>query len=97
VAPRWSHERTHNDVGGCKAATGLGSGNRQPRVEDRWAGSGGAKAWNELTDRIKQSQWWVARSETGSRRIDVAEFIEFCVGCGVDPAAALTDLAKRRR
>jgi transcriptional regulator with XRE-family HTH domain len=51
----------------------------------------------ELADRIKQSQWWVARSETGSRRIDVAEFIEFCVGCGVEPAEALTDLAKRRR
>jgi hypothetical protein len=27
----------------------------------------------------------VARSESGSRRIDVAEFIEFCVGCGVAP------------
>jgi hypothetical protein len=39
----------------------------------------------------------LARSETGSRRIDVAEFIEFCVGCGIDPATALTDLAKRRR
>jgi transcriptional regulator with XRE-family HTH domain len=51
----------------------------------------------QLADRIKQSQWWVARSETGSRRIDVAEFIEFCVGCGVEPAGALTDLAKRRR
>ena len=31
----------------------------------------------ELADRIKQSQWWVARSETGSRRLDIAEFIEF--------------------
>ena len=51
----------------------------------------------QLADRIRQSQWWVARSETGSRRIDVAEFIEFCIGCKVDPAEALTDLVKRRR
>jgi transcriptional regulator with XRE-family HTH domain len=50
-----------------------------------------------LADRIGQSQWWVARSETGSRRLDVAEFIEFCSGCGVDAAGALTDLARRRR
>jgi len=51
----------------------------------------------QLADRIKQSQWWIARSETGSRRLDVAEFVEFCIGCGVNPAEALTDLAKRRR
>lgn len=51
----------------------------------------------ELATRIGQSQWWVARSEVGSRRIDVAEFIEFCIGCGRNPAEALTDLAKRRR
>jgi hypothetical protein len=39
----------------------------------------------------------VARSETGSRRIDVAEFIEFCAGCRVVPAAALVELMKLRR
>ena len=50
----------------------------------------------QLADRIGQSQWWVARSESGSRRLDVAEFIEFCVGCGADPAKALTELAKLR-
>jgi len=51
----------------------------------------------DLADRIRQTQWWVARSETGSRRLDVAEFIEFCKGCGVDPAEALRELAGRRR
>jgi len=40
---------------------------------------------------------WVARSETGSRRLDVAEFVEFCLGCRVDPAKALTELARLRR
>lgn len=51
----------------------------------------------QLADRIGQSQWWVARSETGSRRIDVAEFIEFCIGCRVAPPAALVELTKLRR
>ena len=49
----------------------------------------------ELAKRIGQSQWWVARSETGSRRLDVAEFIEFSVGCGVKPAEAIESLASR--
>jgi transcriptional regulator with XRE-family HTH domain len=51
----------------------------------------------QLAESIRQSQWWVARSETGSRRIDVAEFVEFCIGCKVDPAKAITDLMQRRR
>jgi transcriptional regulator with XRE-family HTH domain len=51
----------------------------------------------ELAARIKQDQWWVARSETGSRRLDVAEFIEFAIGCGKEPAEALTELAKLRK
>jgi len=42
-----------------------------------------------IADRIGQSQWWVARSESGSRRLDVAEFIEFCIGCRMAPPAAL--------
>ena len=50
----------------------------------------------QLADRIEQSQWWVARSETGSRRLDVAEFVEFCIGCRIDPAKALTELARLR-
>ena len=51
----------------------------------------------ELADRIKQDQWWVARSETGSRRLDVAEFIEFAIGCESDPADALRELTKLRK
>ena len=51
----------------------------------------------QLADRIGQSQWWVARTETGSRRLDVAEFVEFCLGCGVEPAEALKELSARRR
>ncbi len=47
----------------------------------------------QLAAKIKQTQWWVARCESGSRRIDVAEFIEFCRGCGVDTRKALDGLA----
>lgn len=51
----------------------------------------------QLADRIHQSQWWVARSESGSRRLDVAEFVEFCLGCEMEPAAALTELSGKKR
>lgn len=51
----------------------------------------------ELAERVGQAQWWVARSETGSRRLDVAEFVEFSVGCGVDPATALAEWVRLRR
>jgi transcriptional regulator with XRE-family HTH domain len=51
----------------------------------------------QLARRIGQDQWWVTRCESGSRRVDVAEFVEFCIGCGADPAEALTELARRRR
>jgi len=50
----------------------------------------------QLASKIGQTQWWVARSETGSRRLDVAEFLEFCIGCGVDPGDALADLRRHR-
>lgn len=50
-----------------------------------------------LAERIGQTQWWVHRSEIGSRRLDVAEFIEFCTGCDVDPRDALDELRSKRR
>ena len=48
----------------------------------------------QLAAKIKKPQWWVARIETGSRRVDVAEFIVFCEGCGTDPAKALNQLRR---
>jgi transcriptional regulator with XRE-family HTH domain len=51
----------------------------------------------QLAAKTKKPQWWIARIETGSRRVDVAEFLVFCEGCGVDPAQALTELSKARR
>jgi len=50
-----------------------------------------------LAKRIGKSQWWVARCETGSRRIDVAEFVEICIGCNRQPSEALSELAAKRQ
>jgi len=49
----------------------------------------------QLAATTRRPQWWVARIETGSRRVDIAEFIEWCTGCGKDPAETLTELAGR--
>ncbi len=51
----------------------------------------------DLAKRLRQSQAVVHKSETGSRRVDIAEFMEWCVGCGVDPTAAFDGLKKLRR
>ena len=48
----------------------------------------------ELGDRIGESQWWVHRSEIGSRRVDVAEFIVWCRGCEMEPGDVVRQLAK---
>ena len=50
----------------------------------------------DLATRVGKPQWWVHRIETGSRRVDVAEFIEWCIGCDVDPVEALRELVRRR-
>jgi ribosome-binding protein aMBF1 (putative translation factor) len=49
-----------------------------------------------LADRLKKPQSWVARCETAARRVDVAEWIEWCYGCGMDAEAALADLVQKR-
>ena len=48
---------------------------------------------------MRNGYWadFAARSELGRRRIDLAEFIEFCIGCRVAPAAAMVELMKVRR
>lgn len=50
----------------------------------------------ELAKKIGKSQSWVFKSEAASRRIDIAEFLEWCLGCGVDPLDALKRLMKLR-
>jgi transcriptional regulator with XRE-family HTH domain len=50
----------------------------------------------QLAQKVRMSQWWVARIETGSRRVDVAEFILFCQGCDAEPTNALRQLQRRQ-
>jgi transcriptional regulator with XRE-family HTH domain len=51
----------------------------------------------DLAGRLGESQWWVHRSEIGSRRVDIAEFIEWCRGCEREPFEVLRELAIQRR
>lgn len=45
-----------------------------------------------LAEKLGRPQWWVHRAETGSRRVDVAEFVEWCRGCEIDPHSALDEI-----
>jgi transcriptional regulator with XRE-family HTH domain len=46
---------------------------------------------------LRRSQPWVHKSEIGERRVDISEFLDWCVGCGVDPVAAFKELLRLRR
>jgi transcriptional regulator with XRE-family HTH domain len=51
----------------------------------------------QLAKKLGENQWWVHRSEIGSRRVDVAEFARWAAGCGSEPDAAMRDLVAYRR
>jgi transcriptional regulator with XRE-family HTH domain len=50
----------------------------------------------ELAKKLKLSHTMVHNSEVAERRVDVMEFADWCVACGVDPVGALRELLKRR-
>ena len=51
----------------------------------------------ELATKIGKTQSWVFKSESASRRVDISEFLEWCLGCGVEPVDAFRKLAGVRR
>ena len=51
----------------------------------------------ELGTRLRRPQSWVYNCETANRRVDITEFILWCLACGVDPLVALPKLLPRRR
>ena len=51
----------------------------------------------ELARKINKSQPWVFKSESAARRIDISEFLEWCLGCEVDPQEAFRLLIRMRR
>jgi len=50
----------------------------------------------DLAVKIRKPQPWVHKSEDGSRRVDVAEFLEWCLGCGVEPVEGFKELVRLR-
>jgi transcriptional regulator with XRE-family HTH domain len=51
----------------------------------------------DLAARLGQYQSFVARLESGQRRVDVVEFIELAEMLGFDPAKAISALKKTSR
>lgn len=39
----------------------------------------------QLARKLRQSQTYVSKSESGERRLDVVEWLAFCKACGHDP------------
>jgi len=50
----------------------------------------------ELAAKLRQTHVWVHKSETLERRVDITEFIEWCIACGVEPTTAFRELLKAR-
>ena len=50
----------------------------------------------ELGEKLKKNQAWVFKSEVSIRRVDITEFIEWVIACGVEPEQAFRDLLKMR-
>lgn len=48
----------------------------------------------DLAERLDEYQSFVARLESGQRRIDVVEFLEIAEAIGLDPAKAISALKK---
>jgi len=46
----------------------------------------------ELAKRLREPQSWVYKCENGIRRIDVAEFLDWCRACKIAPEIAIDRL-----
>lgn len=48
----------------------------------------------EVAERIGRPQSFVSKVETGERRLDVVEFVEFAEAIGADPLRLLSDIRR---
>ena len=48
----------------------------------------------ELGKRLKKPQSWIYNCEAAIRRVDIAEFVAWSRGCGVEPKVAFDRLLK---
>jgi transcriptional regulator with XRE-family HTH domain len=46
----------------------------------------------QIGTKLKRPQSWVYNCESGNRRVDVAEFCDWCRACGIPPANAIRRL-----
>jgi len=55
----------------------------------------------QLAARLKVPHSWVAKIESGERRIDLVEFTWFMTACGIDPVSVcerlIDDFGRKRR
>jgi hypothetical protein len=49
-----------------------------------------------LGAKLRKPQSWVYNCEVGNRRVDLAEFINWCLACGVGPLVAFKRYLARR-
>jgi hypothetical protein len=50
----------------------------------------------ELASKLKTNHVFVHKSEIGERRVDVTEFMDWCIACGKSPDKAFRDLRNLR-
>jgi transcriptional regulator with XRE-family HTH domain len=62
------------------------------RSELRAIREGAALSQRELASRLKVPHSWVAKVESGERRIDVVEFCWLVSACGSDPVTSFSRL-----
>lgn len=48
-----------------------------------------------LAAKLRVNHVWVHKSEIGERRVDIAEFLDWCIACDVDPTTALSQLRRQ--
>ncbi len=49
----------------------------------------------ELAKKLRVSHVLVHKSEIGERRVDITEFMDWCLACGIDPQQAFAALRQR--
>lgn len=50
----------------------------------------------EFAKKLSVTHVWVHKSEVGDRRVDIAEFIDWCLACNVEPEKVLRRLRQLR-
>ena len=50
----------------------------------------------QLASKLRMSNVAVHKSETGDRRVDLAEFVDWCIACGADPVESVKAFCRMR-